>query len=242
MSAPQLAEDGVSIVIRGKFPPNSITPAWLREQELLGEAEVTDTTYELLIPNQAVIFRAGWLRCQIQTDSLELQTQQQAEAERLRDLAVGIIKAFSETPIALLGINRTMHFSAPSREMWHRIGDRLVHNEIWDGVLNYAGMRVVTYWGVRSDGYGGRVQVQVEPSVKFSPGVFLAYNDHYDLTTAPSQPTSRDEVDRLAAIENVDFSTEKIAVAIEILSEHWQDSMNRSSAVLDRVWQQARGT
>lgn len=240
MSAPQLAEDRVSIVIRGRYQPSSITPAWLRERELLGDAEVADTTYELLIPNQAVIFQAGWLRCQVQAESLELHTEQQAEAERLRDLAVGIIKGFHEIPVALLGINRMMHFSVPNREMWHRIGDRLVHNEIWDDVLDLAGMRSVTFWTVRPDSYAGRIQIQVEPSLRFPPGVFLAYNDHYDLTTVASQPTSREEADRLAAVEDATYTTEKISVATEILSEYWQDSMNRSSVILERVWQQAR--
>lgn len=238
MSLPPLVSDIVSIVVRGNFRPVDISPAWLRDQGLIGDPEYADGTFQTLIPNEVAIFTAGWIQCQASQESLSVQTDQQAEAERLRDLLAGILRATEGKPISALGINRNVHFTLSNVDAWHAIGDNVARNEIWKGVLDLPGMRSITYWGQRPDKYSGRIQVQIEPSMMFHPGIFVAYNDHYDLTIVDSQPKTRTEASILNRQENTEASLEKIPIAIDILSSQWETSFHRSGAIIERVSQQ----
>jgi hypothetical protein len=237
MELPPVAADLASVVITGPMKPVVISPTWLRELDLIGDSELQDANFELLIPNEAATFQAGWLRVLANPQTLEVQTTQEAEFERLRDVALGILRAREDAPIAMMGINRTVHFKLNDLGRWHAIGDHLVHNELWEGVLHLSGMRSVTYWGTRTDGYGGRIHVQVEPSFQFPPGVFLSYNDHYDLTKVEKIPAQRTE-ESFGRVESAEVSVEKVAVAKEILTDNWTESMNLFSAVLERIFSQ----
>lgn len=237
MELPPVAADLASVVITGPMRPVVISPAWLRDIDLIGDSELKKANFELLIPNEATTFQAGWLRVIASPQSLEVQTTQEVEFERLRDVMLGILRARDDAGIAMMGINRTVHIKLSDIELWHAVGDSLVHNELWDGVLHLPGMRSVTYWGVRTDGYGGRIHVQVEPSFQFPPGVFLAYNDHYDLSKVESIPASRTDAG-FGRPENTEITIEKVAVAKEILTDKWTESMNLSNTVVERVFSQ----
>jgi hypothetical protein len=238
MTSFNLASDLVSVVLKGNYRSIGISPKVLASDVLIGEVEAQEATYELLVPGEASVFQAAWLRCQIQAGSLELQTQQESEHERLRDVAVGILQTYPKHPISAMGINRAVHIPVKNRKAWHSIGDHLVNNEAFTGIFNVSGMRGVTYWFGRLDKYSGRIQVQVEPSGAVFPGVFITYNDHYDLTRATVQPTTRREADELAREEDTTETVDKIAVAIEVLTENWQAPMNRTLEVFERVFQQ----
>jgi hypothetical protein len=148
---------------------------------------------------------------------------------------LGILRARDDAAIAMMGINRSVHIKLSDVDLWHAVGDHLVHNELWEGILYLPGMRSVTYWGKRTDGYGGRIQVQVEPSFQFPPGIFIAYNDHYDLSKVDGIPASRTDAG-FGRTENTDVTIEKVAVAKEILTDKWTESMNLSNAVVGRVF------
>jgi hypothetical protein len=239
VTVPPLAGELLTVVIRGDFSPLNLSPNWLRKRELIGEAEAQQIKYDLLIPNEASVFQAAWVRCLVQRETLELQTQQQAESERLRDLAVGILKASPDVAISALGINRNVHFAVSNVKQWHAIGDHLVNNDIWSGLVNNPGMRSVIYWGGRLDNYAGRIQIQIEPSMLLQPGIYVAYNDHYDLTTVKSQPTTRQEAQNMARPEDTDKTTEKISIGIDVLTSNWQATMDSTTAVIERIWEQA---
>ena len=237
MTLPPLVSDTYQVVARGSFRPVKVSPTWLQDQDLIGDSEHKEAVFEVLLPNELVIFNAGWLQCQATPDNLTFQTDQEAEVERLRDLAVGTLRALN-APISLLGINRMVHFSVRNTEQWHSIGDHVVHNEIWGDILNVPGIRVATYWGQRSDRYAGHIQVQIEPSSLVHPGIFVSYNDHYDLTIVEHQPTNRSEFDTLNRQENTEATTDKLAVAIDILTNQWEQSSQLSTRIIERVAEQ----
>lgn len=239
MELPPVVADLASVVITGPLRPVVISPAWLRERDLIGDSQLQQANIELLIPNEASIFQAGWLRVLANPQSLEIQTTQEAEFERLRDVMLGILRERVDSPIAMMGINRQVHFKITDVDLWHSVGDQLVNNELWEGVLHLSGMRSVTYWGARSDGYGGRIQVQVEPSYQFPPGVFVAYNDHYDLSKVEKIPARRTD-EGFNRADNAESSTEKVGIAKEILTDNWTESMNLFGAVLERISQIGR--
>lgn len=237
MQLPPVAADVASIVVTGPMQPVVISPSLLREADLIGDAELEQSRIELLIPNEAIAFHAGWLRVYAQPQALEIQTSQEPEFERLRDLMMGLLRTMPEKPIAMMGMNRLTHFKIEDQARWHGVGDHLVNNKIWDGVLHLPGMRSVTYWATRTDGYGGRVHVQIEPSFQYPPGVFLSYNDHYDLTRVDRIPSDRDD-EAFTRAENALAAAEKVPVATEILSENWIESMSARNAIVDRLFSQ----
>jgi hypothetical protein len=169
-----------------------------------------------------------------------VQTQLQEEAERARDLAVGILSSAEDTPISALGINNNAHFAVNNVAQWNAIGDNLVDNQTWDGILPASGMRSVVFWTGRPDNYAGRVQIQIEPSFMVQPGIFVAYNDHYDLTRVTSQPQTRREVQKLARPDDTESTVEKVAVAMEVLTSNWQASMDRLRAITQRIWERGK--
>ena len=237
MELPPIAANLASIVITGPMRPVLVSPAWLREIDLIGDSELKEANFELLIPGEATTFQAGWLRVLANPQALEVQTTQEVEFERLRDVMLGILRARTDASIAQMGINRIVQIKLADRHLWHAVGDHLVNNDLWDGVLHLPGMRSVTYWGTRSDGYGGRVQVQVEPFFQFQAGVAVAYNDHYDLSKVERIPTGRtDEASSRA--EDTEATIEKVTVAAEILTDNWTESMNLFNTALERIFLQ----
>ncbi len=52
------------------------------------------------------------------------------------------------------------------------------------------GMRALIMEGKRQGCDADRIQVRLEPSVKIKPGVFIAVNEHYDLTAETGTPPS----------------------------------------------------
>jgi hypothetical protein len=133
-------------------------------------------------------------------------------------------------------MNRQVHFHSAGYDSWHAIGDHLSPKEIWDGVLELPGTRSLTVWAARDDQYSGRIQVQVEPSNAVMPGIFVAHNDHYDLSIASSQPKSRAEASEMIAQGADSQSTAgKVPFALQLLGKEWADSMRRAQAVIERV-------
>jgi len=208
-------------------------------QEILSPADVSAAQYELLIPGQVASYEAGWLRCQLQANSLQISTTEPADFERLRDVAVALLRASADTPISQMGLNRAIHFEVDSFEKWHTVGDNLVNNDVWKDVLQLPGMRTLTIWAGRSDKYWGRIQVQIEPSNVYRSAVYVAFNDHFDLTRADTQPASREESLAGQRRDDTEATFEKIPIAVEILTNEWGSSFRRSTAVIDRVMQQA---
>jgi hypothetical protein len=239
MKLPQIIADQVSVVFRGSFEPNVVTPAWMYINGLIGRTELAESEVHI-ISSEIARFEAGWLICEITRDALKVKTADNSEFERTRDAAIGILRASPGVSVGALGINRETDFSIDSNIELHRIGDRVAPKEIWSDVLKFPGMRDVTMWGVRSDHYSGRIQVQVQPSNRVSTGVFVAYNDHFSLNSADSRPNSREEAWPSLSAEVMEPSVAKVPLATEILGGEWGSSMERAEAVLMQIFELRR--
>jgi hypothetical protein len=233
---PQLEIDSVSLILRGNFNPAIFSPGWLLAQGLIGPREANDAKPEAIVPHVSV-FTVGWLRCQVTDDLLELSTADTQEVERLRDIATGILRTLDQTPVSFLGINRQVHYRFEDERPWHLLGDLLVPKEHWEPHLRLPGTRSVAVQGVREDKYAGRVMVTVEPSVRVHPGLFIQYNDHFALQTVESQPTTREDfgLPERNEVAEVEPSFTRIPLALEILTDHYFDSLSRASEVISHL-------
>lgn len=237
------ALDAVEVVVKGSFNPAIFSPAWLLGEDLIGVAEY-DNVEISLISRDFASFTAGWLRCDVTPEGCQFATQEPEEFERLRDVTVGVLRALPKTPIAALGLNRVSPALVPSLEAWHAIGDRLAPKELWSDLLVAPGMRAVTVWGVRPDGFTGRVQVHVEPSFRVPRAVFISVNDHFNLTLAIGDPNvadSRDQAWQIGSEPEVEETPGKIEVAVEVLIEHWSASMTRAEDYIHKVLAEGLG-
>lgn len=231
MNSGTAALDGVSVVVRGFFTPSLFSPAWLLGQQLIGPREFEAAEVEV-IARELCVFQTGWLSMQVNSDALQISTADVEEFERLRDAASGVLRALVNTQIAAIGINRERHFRIESADRWHDIGDLLTPKERWEEHLALPGMRSLTIWGVRPDDYAGRVQVQVEPSLRVPQAVYVSHNDHFVLSKVSSHPTERSgwQTD-----EPIEPGVDRLPMALDILAQNWFDSLKRAQGIFDMV-------
>ncbi len=64
-------------------------------------------------------------------------------------------------------------------------------------------------------------------------GVYVAYNDHYGLSTVDLLPAKRSDV--VIVTQLGDASVEKLAMALDILANQWVSSMKRAQAAIDLI-------
>ncbi len=202
--------EAVAIVLVGSFNPRIFHPAWFAKEGLIQEGEWQSAEIRI-ITSDAAVFSIGWMALEVLHDRFCITTNQPQYFEPLRDLALGTFKLLRHTPIKQLGINKLEHYRSSNHEEWHQLGHRLAPKEGWAGLLEKPGMRKLTMEGVRPDKYAGRILVTVEPSSKINPGVYFELNDHYEIDVVEEGRSS----DR----------------AMEILSESWQESLERAAKI-----------
>ena len=175
----QLQLEEASIVVRGQFNPAIFHPSWFAAAELIRKQEADAANISIVHPTTTV-FTAEWLQVRATQDRFQALTTQVPYYEALRDVVIGILE-FSIPPLRSMGFNLTSHYRLASVESCHAVGHRLVPKKDWEGLLDEPGMRNVTMEGKRGDTWAGYIQVQVQPSMQFQPGIFIAVNDHYQL-------------------------------------------------------------
>lgn len=231
MDTPELANDSMNVVLLGEFDPLMVTPRWLRRMDLIGAEDYESYSTEI-IGAKAVIVSFGSIRLQVLPENLQVSTDASAEVEAARDLAAGILLSNGSSGVSALGINRMVHFGE-NLECYHAIGDALTPKNLWEDVLYLPGMLNLGITGARNDGYGGAINVQVQPSAIVRPGVFVSVNDHYSLTYADA-PSDRDAPAESEEVK-LQISLDKIPVAVKILTEGFSASRSRAQAIIDRV-------
>ncbi|RST19351.1 hypothetical protein E2C00_08530 [Streptomyces sp. WAC05374] len=236
MEGSGFAFDELNIVARGAFTPVLLRPAWLGERQLVSDDDLSTVKVEVISPT-ATLFTVGAFRVQVTPDGLQISTNDLAETERARDLALGILHGHNHTPLAALGLNRTIHFTPGSEREWHAIGDRLVPKDTWEqkGILDLPGMVNVTLQGVRPDKYGGYMRVHIQPSNRVPYSVYIAVNDHFTLRRVENQPTARETPTVDAVLESESFSLDKSRVALEVLAGEWSSFLARSEKAIKFV-------
>lgn len=237
-----LVGDTVAVVAKGIFNPGIFSPSWLYANGVIGESDYDSAQIEGITPDVAK-FVCGWLDVTVTRDALQLTTSDIVEFERLRDAMVAVLQLLPHVPLAAMGINRAAHFDVGGLDAWHTVGDRLAPKDIWSSTLVLAGMKSLTIWGVRPDNHGGRIHVTVEPSSTVRFGIYIGHNDHFDLVEVEDQPTRREDF-TYQEQPGFDPSLDKRPLALLVLQEEWQESLNRAYKVMERVYSAAgnRGT
>ena len=235
MTAPELAIDTASIVIKGTFEPNEFSPKELVAQGLIEAKNLLEANQRFSTQDISIL-EIPTMRFAISRDTIQMTAQLAEAFEPMRDLAVGILRLSSSTAVSVLGMNRDVHFATSSVDSWHTVGDTVVPKDLWSGVLDVVGMASVTLKAARNDTNGGYRQITVQPSALVPQGVFVSHNDHYTLEDLDKPPGTREQLDA-ETTRQAQASSEKVNKAIAILNGEWENSMKRSSTVIERIAQ-----
>jgi len=216
---------GVSIVLLGSFNPAIFSPAWFAMHEILPQSAAEEAEVQVLHA-QLSVFSTEWLQLQVPPNRFRAATQQ-APHVRVRDLVVRVFKEhLSHTPVNMFGINREVHFPAPSPAARDRAGRLLAPVEPWGEIAEtlqldgeYGGMTSVTMTQFRPKGRppGGQISVMVKPSVRIDGGrssIYVHVNDHY--VAGDVTPNGR-------------------AKLFGFLEEDFESSIRRADAIIDHV-------
>lgn len=193
---------GVGVVLRGTFNPAIFTPAWFALHDLLPRA-VAESAQVGVVHPQFVEFSTEWLQLHATPDRFQATTQE-GPYVRVRDLVVRVFKEYlPHTPVEVVGINRDVHFRAPSEAARNAVGMQLAPVEPWGQIgqglgfeKEHGGMVSLTMRQQDPPGRppGGQIDVTVEPSVRIGhgrTGIYVAINDHYQADgTSPGGRTA----------------------------------------------------
>lgn len=204
----------LSLVLVGNFNPKIFHPSWLAKNELIRNHEAENANIEL-IHNDVSIFSLEWLKIQIMLDKFSAITEQEPYFEVTRDLVAGIFKLLQHTPISAIGINRGAHIQMRSKDSWNELGHILAPKERWETALKKPGTLRLSVRGERKDEYSGHQNVRFEPSSRIDPGVFIEFNDHFNI------------------VENKTTSTND--QLMDILIEKWETNKTEFDTIVDSL-------
>lgn len=227
---------GVSVVLLGKFNPTMLTPSWLAFHGVFTKQEAKEAELQVS-HNQLSSFSTEWLVLQVTPDRLFAQTSR-APHIRLGDLLVRLFKEqLLHAPINAIGINRDVHFLAPTAKHRDNLGRRLAPLDPWAdgaGIVDFSGEPSgLVSLSMRQGNLEGRpvddnINVRVESSNIVGvgaggSGVYVGVNDHYSLASS-------------------DNGVSRASNPSVILSKNFEKSVKHSDQIVDYVMSLAKST
>lgn len=184
---------GFWAVFVGEFNPPIFHPSWLLHHELIREPEAESAEIKI-VHAEVSQFHVANMDLSITRSKVAVTSTGFSKKEAMQDLVVGIFELLDHTPIRQVGINLDTQYSMGSEQEWHDIGHKLAPKEPWKGIVNRPGMRSVLIEGenkigeIESNGY---IRVKVEPSTKYSHGIFVNVNCHYEVENTENSEEAR---------------------------------------------------
>lgn len=191
VQAPPPETTHTAAVLRGRFNPQIFQPAWVAAQGLIRGAEAEAAEIAIIHP-EVVAYSLDWARVEVERETLVIRTTSKTEApEQVRDLALGMIRILSHTPIYGVGIQFAAHYPMADESARDELLDLVVPQTSWDRMLESPALASLTMQGERINrdiGRAGNALVTVEPSRKLLPhGIYIAVAEQYEVAD-PKQP------------------------------------------------------
>lgn len=178
--------EGLAVVLVGSFNPAIFHPEWFLRQGLIGEQDAKEAEVKVVSGGVTDIRLCG-ISLQCVGDRMSFNTANISHAERMQDLILHTFTLLSHTPIIACGLNPSIHYAVSSMDYWHKIGHTLAPKElVWQELLDTPGMRSLVIKSLRKGEFPGELNVTVEPSAKFPPGIFVQVNCHFGLPSDPA--------------------------------------------------------
>lgn len=171
---------GASITVRGNFNPSIFQPMWYAKQKLVGDEAAENAEIEV-IHSTVSKFEMDKMAYTVTGDAFQIQAQDITLQSTMVDIVKGTFRILEHVPIRQFGLNSFRHFQMDSEAQWNSIGDYFAPKRTWQKILEKPGMRSLVIEGQREGSAATRTQIKLEPSVQVKYGVFIHFNEHYDL-------------------------------------------------------------
>lgn len=175
--------EGLEVGVIGSFNPAIFHPEWFLRQKLIGEEDAKEARVNV-VGSEVTDVQICGIKLVCINDRFSLGTANISHAARLQDFLFQIFTLLPHIPITAVGINPHAHYQVVDTQYWHKIGHTLAPKElIWDDLkqLEKPGMLSLTITSLRKGEFPGQINVRVEPSHSFQPGLFVQSNYHYQL-------------------------------------------------------------
>lgn len=173
--------EGLEVAVIGSFNPAIFHPEWFFRQKLIGEDDLKEAKVNV-VGGEVTDVQICGIKLICINDRLSLGISNISHAARLQDFLLQIFTLLPHIPITACGINPHVHYLIGNAQYWHKIGHTLVPKElIWNELLEKPGMQSVSVKAVRKGEFPGEINIKVEPSRPFPPGLFVTSNWHYPL-------------------------------------------------------------
>jgi hypothetical protein len=211
----------IDIILVGSFNPAIFHPQWFVRHDLIGEEEADPQSVKV-VSSEVTEIRIGEIQLICIGERLTLRTQNIAYEQKLRDLLEGILSLLPHTPVRACGINPASHYHLESVEYWHKIGHTLAPKElIWNDLFVSPGLKNLTILSKARPEDLNELNVTIEPSTRFAPGLYIHVNNHFGLSPESS------EVGGAALIKN-------------IVKAEWSEATNQVNRVAAAIFEKIK--
>lgn len=201
----------LAIVFLGNFNPSIVNPSWLARKKLIRESEADNADLSVNHP-EITKFSLSFVEIQVTMNKFQLISENEAEFDLIRDLAVSIFSILSETPVAAIGINHFMHFQMISGEEYYNFGNWLCPLSNWKDSLIEPKMLELKIMDTPNQADDPKNHVTVSPSDKLTTnGVRVQLNYHINLKKS------------------------KISSVGQTLLQHWSESFTKAQLVITNL-------
>lgn len=198
---------GASITVRGNFNPSIFHPMWYAKQKLVGDEAAEGAKIEV-VHSTVSKFEMDKIAYTVTADTFQILAQDITVQSAMIDVVKGTFQILEHIPIQRFGLNSFRHFEMDSEDQWHSVGDHFAQKGDWQEILDKPGMRTLVIEGKRKGCAATYTQIKLGPSVQVKHGIFIHFNEHYDL------------VERLQ-LEEFD----PVAFLLDTIDDSWDDSV-----------------
>lgn len=213
-----------SIVLVGAFAPAMFTPDWFFQNKLIGDVDLEEMRQQENSLNASSIAQLECKSFSLQITANRFQIiSKDVLRPTINDIAKGVISLLGRVVITSAGINFMAHYSMPSEDEYHAVGDTLVPKDIWkelfpkdDWSVGLTDLAVKIRFAPRSapDDNGSGITIRVQPSGKLDVnGILLTYNNHANFD--PKKYTDE--------------------LAYKFLDEEWDEGFIHSTQVFEQL-------
>ncbi len=217
MAAPQVHHEATYLVLLGNFNPRIVEPLWLAKQGLVAEEEAEQADRQLVDSEMSrIVF--PWAELIVLKDQLQVESGAELASDgQLRDLAIGMLRILSHTPVQVVSIQHRVTVIAASEDQWHNVGHNIAPKEIWEDILKRPGILDFAMQGTRPDDHQGSVKVRIRPLPDPRWGVWINVNDEL-VVPDPDDP----EPGRRAA---------------DLLESMWAEAQTRTETIRSQLYE-----
>jgi len=215
----------VSVVLIGVFNPLMFHPKWFGANDIISRSEINAVLSNkanpcIVVPNFAV-FNTTQLYIQVQEGHFSFTGIKEPFC-MVKDVVKKTFERLEAVPVSAMGINISSHFRMPNLSKFQEFADRISPKDIWKDFLGdnvsgddrTGGLVSMQMMNPKEDN-SGCINVNIERSVRFFPGIFINCNDHYQFDGNTDAETVMQKLE-----DNFDASIKK---SLEIQNSLFKD-------------------